>query len=377
MTSWPLEGIRVVDLTSNIAAPFASVILADLGAEVLHVEAPHGDDSRRMSPVVGDGSAYFHVVNRNKAGLPLDIREPLDRARLDALLAEADVFVSNLRPAKLAALGLDASVLTERFPTLVHATLSAYGAHGPDAGHAGFDGVVQARTGITSITGSADGPPARAGVSVLDIGAGTWLAVGVLAALVRRSHTGVGGAVATSLLETGAAWVSYHLAAHQLTGEPSGRHGTAHPAFAPYGIYATGDGAICLGIGGDLQFERLCDALDSPQLRDDPRYRTNADRVAHATTLRAELEQILATRSAHDVVARCRAFDLAVDLAQQPEDLLVDPQIAALDLLQSITITDDRSLRIPSLPITIDGRRPPIRHGGPSLSPGSAPTAGG
>lgn len=269
----PLAGVRVVDLTSNVAAPFGGAVLADLGADVTHVEGPDGDFCRRMAPTIGDSSAYFNVVNRNKDGVRLDIRVPEDRARLDEMIGGADVFLCNLRPGKLAKYGLDSASLCVRFPRLIHASLSAYGSSGAERDRPGFDAVLQARTGIASVTGTADGPPVRAGVSILDVGAGIWLALAVIASLYRREQTGVGGAVATSLFETGANWVGYHVVAHQVTGEPSSRHGSGHPAFAPYGIFTTGAGDICLGIGGDGQFGRLCQALGLEHLLDDDRGR--------------------------------------------------------------------------------------------------------
>lgn len=357
----PLTGIRVVDLTSNIAAPFAAAVLADLGADVVHVESRAGDDSRRMAPRAGAVSAYWQVVNRNKHVLHLDIRQADDRAALDELLAAADVFVTNLRPGKLVKYALDGASLTERHPRLVHASLSAYGSTGAERDRAGYDAVLQARTGIAEVTGTPDGPPVRAGVSVLDVGGGTWLALGVLAALLRRTATGVGGVVATSLFETGANWVAYHVAAHQISGEPSQRHGSGHPAFAPYGIFRTRDGQVCLGIGGDDLFRRLCQALDAADLLEDARFARNVDRVANAAELRQRLEASLSGLTAQDAVARLEAHGVACDVVRRPEDLLDDPQAAAADVLVTADIDGFGPLRFPGLPLTFDGIRPAIR----------------
>jgi crotonobetainyl-CoA:carnitine CoA-transferase CaiB-like acyl-CoA transferase len=355
LSARPLVGVRVVDLTSNVAAPFASAVLADLGAEVVHVEGPRGDDCRRMVPVMGDSSAYFEVVNRGKDLLTLDVRTPQGRAALDDLLAGADVFVTNLRPGKLAGLGLDADSLTARHPRLIHAALSAYGPTGPERDKPGYDAVLQARTGIAAVTGTPDGPPVRAGVSILDVGAGTWLALGVLAALLDRERTGQGGAVATSLFETGASWVAYHVAAQQVTGEESRRHGSGHPAFSPYGIFATGEGSICLGIGGDALFARLCEVIERPDLLDDPRFGTNADRSAYAPELRIELEGTFAHDSATVWAERLTAAGLPVDAVQRPEDLLNDPQADLTGILIDLPAS---GLRVPGLPLTFDGSRP-------------------
>lgn len=357
----PLDGVRVVDLTSNIAGPFAGAVLADLGADVVHVESRAGDDSRRMAPRVGDVSAYWQVVNRNKYILRLDIRDGDDRATLDELLDSADVFITNLRPGKLTKNGLDADTLTARHPRLVHASLSAYGASGDERDRAGYDAVLQARTGIAEVTGTPAGPPVRAGVSILDVGGGTWLALGVLAALLHRTRTGRGGAVATSLFETGANWVAYHVAAHQISGEPSGRHGSGHPAFAPYGIFRTRDGQVCLGIGGDELFRRLCQALDAPALLEDQRFARNVDRVANAAALRSLLEGILSGMTAADAVARLETHGVACDIVQKPEDLLHDPQAAAAGVFVTADVDGFGPLRFPGLPITFDGTRPHVR----------------
>lgn len=361
-THLPLAGIRVVDLTSNIAAPFAGAVLGDLGADVVHVESRGGDDSRRMAPRIGDTSAYWHVVNRNKSVLHLDIREDAERTRLDDLLADADVFITNLRPAKLAKYGLDATTLAERHPRLIHASLSAYGDAGNERDRAGYDAVLQARTGIAEVTGTPDGPPVRAGVSILDVGSGTWLALGILAAILNRQATGRGGAVATSLFETGANWVAYHVAANQLSGEPSTRHGSGHPAFAPYGIFDTKDHQVCLGIGGDALFRRLCVALDRPDLADTPRFGRNVDRVANSVALREALESILREMSAADVIERLERRGVACDIVQRPEELLTDPQAIAAGVFITEPVKGFGDLHFPGLPLTFDGQRPQVRH---------------
>ncbi len=364
-TTAPLAGVRVVDLTSNIAGPFASLILADLGADVIHVEAPQGDDSRRMSPASGSSSAYFKLVNRNKSGLVLDLYEPAERDRLGELIAQADVFVCNLRPSVLERHGLDSESLCTRFPRLIHASLSAYGARGAERDKPGYDGVLQARTGVAAITGESDGPPVRAGVSVLDVGSGTWLALGVIAGLFDRDRTGNGGAIATSLYETGATWVGYHVVASQVTGSASARHGSGHPAIAPYGIFRTGNGDICLGVGGDAVFARLCGALDVPHLAVDSRFRTNADRVANEPALRNALESAMSGESAVVIASLLGANGVAADAVRLPEDLLDDQQAAANDMLATVTSADGESWVMPLLPLTFDGVRPAVRFPAP------------
>jgi crotonobetainyl-CoA:carnitine CoA-transferase CaiB-like acyl-CoA transferase len=312
---------------------------------------------------MGDASAYFHVVNRNKDGRVLDIREPAGHEALLAMISEADVFLTNLRPGKLARLGLDEATLGERFPRLIHASLSAYGPSGDERDKPGYDAVLQARTGVASVTGTPDGPPVRAGVSILDVGSGTWLALGVIAALLRRERTGRGGAVSTSLFETGASWVSYHVAAHQVTGQPSQRHGSGHPAFSPYGIFQTGAGDICIGIGSDDLFRQLCHSLERPDLLADPRFTTNEQRSRHAADLRIALEQTMASASADEWAHRLGRAGLPVDAVQRPEQLLSDPQATETGILLEVP---EIGLTIPGLPLCFDGTRPPVHQPAPS-----------
>jgi crotonobetainyl-CoA:carnitine CoA-transferase CaiB-like acyl-CoA transferase len=256
---------------------------------------------------------------------------------------------------------LDSSNLREAHPRLIHASLSAYGDAGEERDRAGYDAVLQARTGIAEVTGEHDGSPVRAGVSILDVGSGTWLALGITAALLHRERTGEGGAVATSLFETGANWVAYHVAAHQISGQPSSRHGSGHPAFAPYGIFPTSDHQVCIGIGGDDLFRRMCDALDVPDLADDPRYAKNVDRVANNTELCARLLDLLSTHTASEVAHRLEAQGVACDVVQKPEELLTDPQAAANGLFLEEDVEGFGTLRYPGLPLTFDGQRPAIR----------------
>ena len=351
----PLTGVVVVDLTSNIAAPFAGAILADLGAEVIHIEPPAGDDSRRMSPTRGAGSAYFFVVNRNKTFVTLDLRVQADLNELLKLIGSADVFASNLRARRLVELGLDEAGLRPRFPELITAYLSAYGANPGEVNQAGYDGVIQARTGIIGVTGDAE--PARAGVSVLDVGSGMWLAIGVLSALYQRTVTGLGSSVATSLFETGVNWSAYHLLAHQFTDIASTRSGTGHPAFAPYGLFPTSDGEIMIGVGGDAVFARLVHALGRDELATDSRFKTNTARVANQGELREIISLAFSSYSSADLMVVLRRADVPADRLQLPEDLLRDP--AAKSQLTEVVVEGITAV-MPALPLRIDGRYPPI-----------------
>lgn len=351
----PLAGVVVVDLTSNIAGPYGAAILADLGAEVIHIEPPKGDDSRRMSPTQGDASAYFYVVNRNKSFVTLDLRLERDQETLFQMLNEADVFVSNIRPHKLTELGLDPTTLSSSFPELITAYLNAYGSHPAELDQAGYDGVIQARTGIIGVTGGTE--PARAGVSVLDMGSGMWLAIGILSALYQRSITRVGSSISTSLFESGVNWSAYHLIAHQFTGEMSTRSGTGHPAFAPYGLFPTRDGEIMIGVGGDASFARLVGCIGLDKLLADPRFETNSSRVDHQDELKEIISLAFATYSSAGLISLLRRADVPADVLFLPEDLLNDP--AASSQLTKVTV-DGHDFMMPALPLRIDGKYPPI-----------------
>ena len=279
----PLAGITVLDATSNIAGPFGGAILGDLGARVIKIETPAADAARSMSPVEGDRSAYFHIVNRNKSVVTLDLKSEAGRLFLDNLLDSADVLLTNFLPEKLAEYHLTPDELMAKRPGLIIGNLSSYGSEGPSRHYPGYDATVQARTGIMQVTGERSGEPVRTGISVLDIGGGTWLALGILAALIKREKSGAGSVIETSLYETGVSWVSYHISAFQLTNAPSIRSGSGHPAFAPYGLFKTSDGEIMIGVGNNVIFARLCTVINREDLVADEKFKENVDRVKNNT----------------------------------------------------------------------------------------------
>lgn len=364
----PLDGVRVVDLTFNISGPYGTMVLADLGADVVKVERPGGDDARRMAPVRGDGSAYFFAINRNKRSVVLDIKDDGDRERLWELLDDADVFTTNMVVNKLAAVGLDFDAVHARCPRTIYADISGYGADGAESDRPGYDMVLQARSGLMSVTGEPGRPPARVGVSILDMGAGLWLAVGVLAALRLRDSTGEGVRVSTSLLEVGAAYMAYDLAAYELTGARPEPRGSGHPAFAPYGVFHARDGFVAIGVGADHLFVRLAGALDRTGWPEDPRFATNEDRVRNRDALRAEIEARLAEGTVAEWVERLRAAGVPVDETADVAGVLKDGQLAAVRAWLEVPIEAGATLRQPGLPIRLGGRRPEIRR--PPPAPG-------
>jgi crotonobetainyl-CoA:carnitine CoA-transferase CaiB-like acyl-CoA transferase len=372
--SLPLAGIRVIDLTMNIAGPYGAMILGDLGAEVIKIERPHvGDDARRMYPTHGGGSAYFYAVNRNKRSIALDLRDQDDRALLDNLLAEADVLVTNWRPQKLAAFGLDYKTLHASYPRLVYGDISAYGNEGPEAERSGYDMVVQARSGLMSVNGEPGRPATRVGVSILDMGSGIWLGLGVLGALRLRDRTGKGHQVSTSLLEVGAAFMAYDVAAAQLTGTVPGRRASGHPAFSPYGVFRCAEGTeLAIGVGADHLFVRLADAVGASEWLDDERFATNEARSRNAEALRSELEARLAVRLAEDWVTILSDHAIPVDVVADVRRVLADEQLASLDAWQDVEVDPvdgghAAPVRLPGLPLRFDRGRPPVRFQPPGL----------
>jgi crotonobetainyl-CoA:carnitine CoA-transferase CaiB-like acyl-CoA transferase len=363
----PLTGVRVVDVTINVAGPFASLILADLGATVLKVEPPKGDDARRLAPVLGGGSAYFFGINRNKQSVALNLRDSEDRELLFGALETADVLVTNLRPNSLRELGLDFDSFHDGYPHLIYGDLSGYGNEGPERDRPGYDMVLQARSGLMSVNGDRESAPSRVGVSILDMGAGLWLALGVVAALRLRDATGRGTRVSTSLLEVGASFMTYDVAAFQLTGKLPERRGSEHPAFAPYGAYRTQDGYVALGVGADRLFERLALALGRPEWLSDEGFATNEARVANRRELRLLLERELAHHTTRHAVELLQAAEVPADAVADVGEVLGDPQLAELDAWVDVETQAAGRLRVPGLPLRFGQERPPVREQPPDL----------
>ena len=356
----PLAGVKVLDATSNIAGPWGGAILGDLGADVLKIETPFGDPSRFMSPSDGDRSAYFHVVNRNKDVLTVDLKSDDGKLKIQELLDDCDIFLTNFLPKQLENFGLVPADLMKSRPQLIVGNLSSYGGSGPSSTWPGYDATLQARTGIMSVTGEKDGDPVRAGVSILDLGAGTWLAVGVLAALIKRDRTGLGSLVETSLFETGATWVGYHLSAFALTGNPSVRSGSGHPAFSPYGIFKTSHGSICIGVGSDAIFSKLCITIERPDLITNPLYATNVDRVQNVQSLTLEIEKGISGKDSKEWVALLCESGVPAEEVLQPEALLNDPQAEAAGILLPYPDESSALNCMVGLPLKFDGERPGI-----------------
>jgi crotonobetainyl-CoA:carnitine CoA-transferase CaiB-like acyl-CoA transferase len=341
------------------------MILSDLGAEVIKVERTGGgEDGRAMGPHRGEWGAYFVALNRGKRSITLDLAKPEGREAVLRLASTCDVFLENFRGGKAASLALDETAVRARKPDIIYASLSAYGPSGPDYTKPGYDAVLQARTGIMSVTGTGDGHPMRTGVSILDVTTGTWMALGILAALLERKNSGQGQRVDASLFQTGILFMAYHLVYRQFTGVDPQPQGARHKAFAPYGSLPTGDGQIMLGISSDRQFQRLCSSLGHAEWASDPRFRSNPDRVANVDELENLIGAVLRSQPTSHWVALLDESDIANDPIQTPGQVLQDAQAAALNLFTEINLTGEQPIVLPRLPIGLS-LTPPAFQGPP------------
>ncbi len=296
-----LEGIRVLDLTQIMAGPFCTMLLADLGAEVIKIENPRGgDDSRRMAPPYYNGeSAAFMAMNRNKYGIAVDIRTPIGKEALWRLIESADIMVENFRPGTMTRLGFGYDEVHARCPALVYCSISGFGQTGPYRERGGFDLVAQAMSGMLSVTGSPE-EPAKVGVPISDLNAGLFASHAILAALLSRTHTGAGQYIDTSLFEAALAYTIWESNEYWATGAAPGRLGTAHRLAAPYQVFATASGWIAIGAANQRNWELLARALDRSDLLQNTGFATNADRMANPAQLVETLTATLKTRATEE-----------------------------------------------------------------------------
>lgn len=370
-----LERIRVIEIGQVLAGPYASTILADLGADVVKVEKPElGDDARHMGAAFRHGdSLHFLDINRNKASVTLDLKSAAGVEQLHALLETADILIHNMRPGVVDALGIDGPSVCARHPRLIYCEISGFGNRGPMRMLPAFEPVAQAFSGILSINGNPDGPPARIGVSVVDVGTAMWTVIGALAALQHRNITGKGGVVSTSLLETALAWAGPHIAGFLNEDRVPRRLGTAHPHLVPYQTFDANDGALLIAAGNDRLFARLCGALGVPEWTADPRFCGNRARIEH----RAELIKLIGDRIGHEPrqnwIAKLTKAGVPCAPVNTIPEVLQDPQVAALEILQEVPGT---GVTLAGLPISFDGKRPQIRALGPQLGQDNAQRLG-
>ncbi|HEV2957434.1 MAG TPA: CoA transferase [Xanthobacteraceae bacterium] len=363
----PLSDITVIELGHSVAAPYAAEILGDLGATVIKVEKREGgDDARHWAPPYWHGSsAIFQSLNRNKFSVTVDLRDERERALLVRLIDErADVLIQNLRPGMVEELGLDAATLRARNKHLIYCGIGAFGRTGPLSARPGYDPLMQAFGGLMSVTGEAGEPPVRVGTSIIDMGAGLWSAIGILSALHHRTLTGEGTTVDTSLYETALAWMTYHAANYQASGEVPKRHGSGTFGIVPYRGYATRDGYLLIGAANDNLFRKLATALGHPEWAREERFLDNPRRVANRVALDALIEEVTRTDTSAAWQAVLEAAGVPSAPMQNVDEVLAHAQTKALGMLQE---SPDGRLTIMGLPLSFDGERPPFRRAAPQL----------
>ena len=365
----PLDGLVVVDLTQNVAGPFCTQILGDMGAEVVKVERPgRGDDARAWAPPFwGEESASFMAFNRNKRSLALDLKREGGLEVLRRLVGRADVFVQTLRAGAITELGLDYPSASALNPRVVYCSISAYGARGPMASLPGYDPLMQAYAGLMSVNGHPGQEPARVGTSIVDMGTGMWAALGIMAGLRQRESTGRGVEVTTALFDTTLMWVSYQAMGYLGSGEVPQPQGSGTAMIAPYQAFPTVDGYAMIGAASDALFTRLAGALDAPELLGEPRFADNPSRVRHRTALVDAVSARTRAFKTADLLERLRGAGVPSAPILTLDRVLQEPQTQASGMLVGAAhprLPDYRSL---GLPIQWNGRRPGVRRVPPQL----------
>ena len=328
----PLAGLRVVELARILAGPWAGQTLADLGADVIKIEAPEGDDTRRWGPPFVDrgddqSAAYFHGANRGKRSVAADFRTPQGRARVQDLVRSADVVIENFKVGGLAKYGLDYASLAKINPRLIYCSITGFGQTGPYAHRAGYDFIIQGMSGLMSVTGTPDGQPQKVGVAVTDILTGIYACTAILAAVHQRALTGLGQHIDMALLDVATAVMANQAMNYLTTGHAPIRLGNDHPNLAPYAVYTCADGWVILAIGNDGQFHRLCQLLGVPDMAQMPEFFTNADRVANRAELTRRLTQQTLRFTKVDLLAACETHGVPADQINDLAEVFADPQV--------------------------------------------------
>jgi len=355
----PLSDIRVCDLTQNLAGPYCSQILSDLGATVIKIEPPGGDMARAWGPPFwGSGSALFLSVNRGKRSIVLDLKSEAGMDVLRRIARESDVFLQASRPGVAERLGFDYEAIRALRPDVVYASVSAYGTRGPLKNAPGYDPLIQAYAGLMSTTGHPGMPPTRVGGAVVDYGTGMWAAVAVLAALRKRDQTGEGSEVDTALLDTSLGWISYHLTGYMATGHVPEPMGSGVPAIAPYEAFPTSDSHVMISAGNDALFAGLCTALGVEELTHDPRFLTNPLRSANHDDLIALIVERTASMTTAELLELARKHAVPCSAIQDVAQVVADPQVAASEMIAPAPNPEIDDYRDLSLPLRLDGERP-------------------
>lgn len=350
-----LEGIRVLDVTQVMAGPYCAMQLCDMGADVIKVEPPEGDSTRRMAGASGVESAAFNAVNRGKRGIVLDLKTPFGRDTCRRLALRSDILVENFRPGVMRRYGLDYETLAAAHPGLIYASISGYGQTGPAASRGGFDLVAQGASGLMSVTGEPAGAPVKIGVPITDLGAALFALAGILAALYERTHTGRGQHIDTSLFEAGLALSVWETAEYFTTGAPPQPMGTAHRMVAPYQAIRCADGFITLAAANPRLFERLAALLGHPEWTSDPRWKDDTSRVRNRDALASQIEAITTTQNRRHWLDLFEANGIPCGPINDYAEALSDPQVAARQMLVSVDHPSLGRIRVLGSPIKMSG----------------------
>ncbi|HEX3809724.1 MAG TPA: CoA transferase [Rhizomicrobium sp.] len=373
MAEGPFAGILVVDLTRVLAGPYSTLMLAELGARVIKIEPPNGDDARTFGPFIKTKSGktksgYFMSINRGKESLALDLKADADRKIFEALLARADVLVENFRGGTMEKLGYGYDVLKEKYPRLIYAAVSGFGHTGPYAARPAYDMVVQAMGGIMSLTGHPGAAPTRVGTSVGDIIAGLFATIGIASALYERTKTGRGMKVDVGMLDCQAAILENAIARHAATGEIPGPMGAVHPSIAPFAALKTKDSYIVIAAGTDALFARVAKVLERETWAGDARFLSNHDRVVNWPALQTEMESALAAKTTHEWLALFEAEAVPCGPINNVAQMMADPQIAARNMIVTANDPDIGPLRMQGNPIKLSAHEDPAtRPAAPDL----------
>lgn len=364
-----LQGLRVIDLTRVLAGPFCTMMLGDMGAEVIKIEEPgQGDETRGWAPFIDGWSTYFLGVNRNKKSVVLDLKDPQDADALRSLIAKADVLVENFKPGSLAKLGFSYSDVSRLNPRIVYCSISGYGQTGPRAGLSGYDVIIQGESGLMDVTGQPDGPPTRVGIAITDYFAGLYAIQGILLALIERQQTGHGQYVDIALFDSLLSALSLPVGIHFATGQSPQRMGNDHPSIAPYETLRARNGFIIVAAGNPRLWTQLCIAIGAEHLVDDPRFESNTERLRHRTELKRELETRFQQFTLDELIKRLQAHNVPCGQVRSIADALADPQVAAREMVIAIEHPDLGTINNLGNPVKLSAspaevRLPPPRLG--------------
>ena len=363
----PLSGIRVIEFCNVAAGPFCGMLLADMGADVIKVEAPTGDTLRQWPPINNGFSENFVSLNRNKRSIALELKMPASKEIARRLIETADVVIENNRPGAMARLGLGYETFSKKLPNLIYCSLSAYGQNGPRASQGGFDVTIQAMAGIMSVTGMPDGPPVKCGMPISDFSTGLYGAFTIAALIANVRAGGRGGYVDIAMLGASLAISALQTSEYFGSGKDPIRLGAAHPRNAPYQAFRASDGEFVLAAGNDKLWRAVCQIVDRPDLPDDPRFLTTSDRAANQTELAALLNGAFASWSTDDLLARLESEGVPCSRINSYSEALADDQVKFMNWIRPITLPSGQQTTTFGSPILIDGQAADIRFPPPPL----------